>query len=111
METRRLVTRTGHGGAIAFSPDATRVATGGADNTARIIDLETGQEIARMAHESGVLLSLPSVRTVNCSSQPVPTGGFIYGRRRRPLMSCGSRACTRALLRVGVIRRASPRTT
>ena len=40
--------------AVAFSPDATRVATGSADGSARVFDAETRAEVARFDHDSAV---------------------------------------------------------
>jgi serine/threonine protein kinase len=45
--------RVSHGGAVrsvAFSPDGTRLATAGDDQSARVTDLETGREVLRMIH-------------------------------------------------------------
>ena len=40
--------------AVAFSPDGTKVLTGSSDNTARIWDVTTGQEVHKLTHESWV---------------------------------------------------------
>jgi WD40 repeat protein len=58
--TRRPVMRTGPSNALAFSADSTRVAIASSDNTARVIELPSGRELARMSHEgtvSGVAFS------------------------------------------------------
>jgi WD40 repeat protein len=52
--TRRPVTRTGPSDALVFSPDSTRVAIASRDDTARIIELSSGRELARMPHEGTV---------------------------------------------------------
>ena len=39
---------------VAFSPDGTKVATGSEDGTARVFDLATGTEIARLDHRAAV---------------------------------------------------------
>jgi WD40 repeat protein len=47
-----------HGGSVevvAFSPDATRLATGSTDRTARVWSVETAGELARITHDGGVL--------------------------------------------------------
>jgi WD40 repeat protein len=40
---------------IAFSPDSKYFVTGGRDGTARIWDLESGEEVARMRHTSAIV--------------------------------------------------------
>ena len=40
--------------AVAFSPDGTKVLTGGGDSSARLWDISSGQEILRLAHNSSV---------------------------------------------------------
>ncbi|AMV19332.1 serine/threonine-protein kinase [Planctomyces sp. SH-PL14] len=39
---------------VEFSPDGTRLATGGADGSARVWDMATGQQLLRFKHESTV---------------------------------------------------------
>jgi WD40 repeat protein len=54
----RLFGLQGHTGdvfGIAFSRDGTRLATGGADGTARIWDAETGEELVRLAGHDGIV--------------------------------------------------------
>jgi WD40 repeat protein len=47
---------------VSLSPDATRVAAGGADNTVRIVDTASGKELYKMgAHENWVLGSVFAV--------------------------------------------------
>jgi uncharacterized protein with WD repeat len=41
--------------AVAFSPDGRWLATGSWDNTARVWEAASGQEVARMTHEGPVL--------------------------------------------------------
>ncbi|MGK7873235.1 MAG: WD40 repeat domain-containing protein [Xenococcaceae cyanobacterium] len=40
--------------AVAFSPDSQYLATGSEDNTARLIEVTTGKEIARISHQGDV---------------------------------------------------------
>jgi WD40 repeat protein len=44
----------GRVGAVAFSPDGTRIATGSDDGTARVFDTATGAELSRLHHDGAV---------------------------------------------------------
>jgi WD40 repeat protein/DNA-binding SARP family transcriptional activator/class 3 adenylate cyclase len=52
----RLEGHTGDVFGVAFSRDGTRLATGGADGTARIWDAETGEELLRLAGHDGIVV-------------------------------------------------------
>jgi WD40 repeat protein len=52
--TRRPVMSAGPSDALVFSADSTRVAIAARDNTARIIELPDGRELARMSHAGTV---------------------------------------------------------
>ncbi len=43
---------------INFSPDGRYVVTGSADHTARVWDIETGEELARMTHDDQVITAV-----------------------------------------------------
>ena len=45
---------TSHIGAVAYSPDGKRIATGGSDNAVRLWDLETGRLIRSLPHEKTI---------------------------------------------------------
>ncbi|MEX2554736.1 MAG: AAA family ATPase [Actinomycetota bacterium] len=56
----RLLTLSGHQGAVngvAFSPDASRLATGGSDRTVRLWDAATGRQIRVLQGHTDVVLS------------------------------------------------------
>jgi WD40 repeat protein len=56
---------------LALSPDGRRAVTGGTDNSALVWDLETGQELARLAHRDlvwGVAYSPDGLRVATASA-------------------------------------------
>jgi WD40 repeat protein len=53
-ENGKALVRSALGEALVFAPDAARVAVGGKDRTARVLDLAEGRELARMVHGAGV---------------------------------------------------------
>lgn len=58
--------------AVAFDPDASRLATGSLDGTARVWNVETAREIARVRHDDGVhtVAFSPNGRYVASASKP-----------------------------------------
>jgi CHAT domain/WD domain, G-beta repeat len=65
------VSHKGGVGGVVFSPDGTRLATASDDNTARIWDATTGQELTRVSHEGrvvGVAFSPDGTRLATAST-------------------------------------------
>jgi hypothetical protein len=82
--------------AVAFSPDGRLLATGGADDTARVWEVASGKEHARLTHDAsvwGVVFS----RTGTCwpPSPPAPARRRTSGRWPPGRNACGSLSAPR----------------
>ncbi len=53
-ELARVVNHEDGVNGVAFSPDGTQIATASTDKTARVWDIATGNELARVSHEGAV---------------------------------------------------------
>lgn len=96
----------------SFSPDGSKLAFGCADNTIRIIEVETGKELQKMTHHDnwvfGTVFSLDGKRLVSvgrdraCKLVDVTTGAFIENLNLlRGEMDCIARHPKRDVVLIG----------